>query len=148
MPAMEPLCHLAGIDSHKLTTEENLVLEAILLVRLCDELVEHFRTEYTGYFRTMKFTREMENEMLNKNILRLILGDMLKSEEYSISGIAYYTQMPEEVISDVFTGQNMAPSLPLSRKIIDMHRTVRADFYRETIKRILLQYFSSDLTAA
>lgn len=39
-------------------------------------------------------------------------------------------------------------SVLLSRKIIDMHCTVRADYYRETIKRILLQCFKPDLTAA
>lgn len=38
MPALEPLCHLIGINSQKLSKDEMLLLEAELFARICEEL--------------------------------------------------------------------------------------------------------------
>lgn len=137
MSSTQPLCHLVGINSQKLSRNENILLEAELFSRLCEELKNMFREQYQRYFDLLKFDREMENAMLEASFLRFLLNDILLTEEYSLAGIAYYTQIPEDVICDVIAGTNSAPSLPLSRKIIDLHRSVRPELYRELIKKIL-----------
>jgi len=140
MSSTQPLCHLVGINSQKLSKNENILLEAELFSRLCEELKNIFRQQYKRYFDLLKFDMEMENAMLEASFLRFLLNDILLTEEYSLEGIAYYTQIPEDVICDVMAGTNTAPSLPLSRKIIDLHRSVKPDLYRELIKNILEKY--------
>ncbi len=140
MSSTQPLCHLVGINSQKLSKNENILLEAELFSRLCEELKNIFREQYQRYFDLLKFDREREDTMLEASFLRFLLNDILLTEEYSLEGIAYYTQIPEDVICDVMAGTNSAPSLPLSRKIIDLHRSVRPNLYREIIKKILDQH--------
>ena len=55
------------------------------------------------------------------------------SEFYDVDNV------PEEIIYEVASGCNANPSLMLSRKIIDLHRQVRGDWYDDVIKRICLQ---------
>ena len=77
--------------------------------------------------------------MLEANFLRYIIHDLLSIEAYSLQGIAYHANVPEEIIYEVASGCNTNPSLTLSRKIIDLHRQVRGDWYDDVIKRICLQ---------
>ena len=58
-------------------------------------------------------------------------------EAYSLQGIAYHANVPEEIIYEVASNTN--PSLTLSRKIIDLHRQVRGDWYEDIVKRICPQ---------
>lgn len=140
MSSTQPLCHSVGINSQKLSRNENILLEAKLFSCLCEELKNIFREQHKRYFDLLKFDRERENAMLEASFLRFLLNDILLTEEYSLAGIAYYTQIPEDVICDVMAGTNTVPSLPLGRKIIDLHRSVRPDLYRELIKKILEKY--------
>ncbi len=80
--------------------------------------------------------------MIEAKFLLFVINDILDSEEYTLTGIANETQIPEEVISDIATSVNDSPSLYVSRKIIDLHRTVRPDFYREVVKKITHEYLS------
>ncbi len=142
MPAMEPLCQIAGINAHKLSREECFIIELELFVRICEELKELIKSQNKDYFRLMKFNAEKESSMLDSILIRHVVNDILTSEEYSLEGIACYTQTPEEVICDVAAGNNPAPSLPLSRKIIELHRSVRPNLYREVMKKITSEYLS------
>lgn len=136
MSATELLCHTIGINHRKFSRQENLILEAELFVRLYDELKNFFKSQYKDYFHLMKFNTEMEEAMLEVNFIRCVINDILATEEYSLSGIANYTQMPEDAIYDVAIGKNLNPSLILSRKIIELHRTIRRDLYHGIIKKI------------
>lgn len=140
MPGNELLCSEIGINPQKLSREERLIVEIELFIRVYEELSEVFKLRYKSYFRLMRFNEEMEKTMLEDNFMQNIINDILQTEEYSLEGIAYYTQTPEEVISDVVAGQNTAPSLPLSRKIINLHRSVRPHLYREIMKKITAEY--------
>ncbi len=75
--------------------------------------------------------------MLEGNFIRLVINDILLTEEYTVQGIACYTQTPEDVIYDIAMGNNLAPSFPLSRKIIEIHRSIRPDLYSNILKKIL-----------
>jgi hypothetical protein len=142
MPASEPLCQIVGINSNKLSREENYIIEVELFVRVCEEIKALFKSQHKDYFRLMKLTAEKESAMLDGILIRHVINDILLTEEYSMEGIACYTHTPEEVICDVAAGKNIAPSLPLSRKIIELHRSVRPNLYREVMKKITAEYLT------
>jgi hypothetical protein len=135
---------MVGIDMPKFSLGEIFILEAEFFICLYEELKDIFRAQYKNYFKLMRFNTEKEDAMLEANFLRFVINDILVSEEYSLEGIAYYTQIPEDVICDVVAGNNSAPSLQLTKKIIDLHRSVRPTLYRETMKKIVAQYLISE----
>lgn len=140
MAATELLYRLAGISPTRLSKEEVILLEAELLTRICEELKEIFRQKYKDYFRLMKFSVEKESKMLDGMFVRLIIKDILSTEEYSLKGIACYTDFPEDIIQDVIDGRNSHPSATLLRRSIDLHRSVRRDLYGSIIKKITREY--------
>ena len=137
---MEPLCHIAGVNSSIFTREENFFLEAELFTRICEELKEVFRKQYKDYFRLMKFTFNKENAMLEIYFIRLIINDILSTEEYTLSGIARYTDTPQEVIEEFFTEHNINPSALFLRKLIELHRTIRRALYIAIMEKITSEY--------
>ena len=104
MPATELLCQTMGINPHKLSNEENLIIEVELFTRICEELKEIFKAQYKGYFRLMKCNTEMESVMMEAKFVRCVINDMLSTEEYTLPGIACYTQTPEEIVYEVAMG--------------------------------------------
>lgn len=129
---------LIKIDTHKFTKEELIVIETELFARLYDELFAFYKNKHIDQFNMMRFSLDMDATMLEKNFLRFIINDILESSEYSLEGIACYTQTPEDVICDILAGINNNPSLFLSKKIIDLHRSIRPTYYQETMQKILL----------
>ena len=143
MSATEPLCHLIGIRSDVLSLMENSLLEAELFTRMYRGLKDVIRREYQNYFSLLRFNQTMENAMLETNFIRSVISDILSTEEYSLSGIACYTDTPEEVIHEVMMGMNSNPSLRFSRKIIELHRSVRPAVYQAIMEKIAREYQSS-----
>ena len=74
---------------------------------------------------------------METNFLRHVIHDILSTEEYSLSGLAYYTRTPEDVLYDIATGKNTDPSASILRKIIELHRTIRPELYRVIIQKII-----------
>lgn len=142
MAKMELLCHLAGINPSRLSREEIILLEAELFARICDELKEAFRKQYKDYFRLMKFTMEKESAMLDSMFVHLVIKDILSTDEYNLKGIAYYTDIHEDVIQEVVDGRNTNPSATLLRRSIELHRLVRRDLYRAIMRKIAVEYLA------
>jgi hypothetical protein len=140
MAATELWCHLFGINPFQLTPQENLILEIELFNRIYEELMEMYKTKYKEYFLLIKIN--MDTVMHETNILRFVIDDIVISEDYSAEGLAYHMHIPEEVLSDLMSGKNKAPSLQLSRKIFDVHRTIRPDLYKEIVKKIIKKYLA------
>lgn len=142
MSAMEPLCHLIGIDSKKFSKEEGALLEAELFIKICNELKEMFRKQYKDFFYIMKMTKEKEELMLERNFTRLIIGDILQTKEYTLPGIARYTDTPIDVIDELASGINTKPLAMCLRKIIELHRTVRRELYQSIARKIAREYLA------
>lgn len=87
----------------------------------------------------MRFNNLMENTVMETDYIRCIINDILSTEEYSLAGIAYYTNKPEDVIFEIATGKNTDPSSSLLRKIIELHRSVRPNLYQEMVKKIYVK---------
>lgn len=139
MSTMEPLCQLIGINPNLLPKSEYFILEAFLFLRLCEELTEIFRKERKQYFGCLRFTKEMENNMLESDFARLIIKDILSTTDYTLQGIAIYTNTHEDVVCDVVTGQH-CPTATFFRRIIDLHRSVRKNLYDSILKKIILEH--------
>lgn len=139
MMAMELLNFTNAIYSVQLSKNQLLILEADLFTRICDALKETFKPEFEEYFRIMKFTTIKEDEMMEEKLVGCIVRDILSTGEYTLKGIAYYTQTPEEVVYDIFSGLITNPSSALFRKIVKLHRSVRRDLYRTIFKKINLE---------
>lgn len=136
MSTVQPLCLLLGIRPHQFLREELLFLEAKLFVRICEELKEIIRKQNKDYFRIMKFNIEKENTMLEVKFIRCIINDILSTEEYDLPGVALYTDAPEDVIYELASGCNTNPTFLLSRKIIELHSTVRPQLYHEIANKL------------
>lgn len=137
MTALTEFHHLLEANLKTLSKSEIALLEAELFIRIYEELKEIIREQNKEYFYVMKFNTEKENMMLEANFIRCIINDILSTEEYNLPGIAYYTDVPEEVIYEVASGCNLRPTLTLATKIIELHRNVRPHLYREIISKIL-----------
>lgn len=131
-----------GVSTNKLTKVELFLLEAELFTHICDKLKEIFRKTHKNYFLLMRFTIEMENNMLEANFIRFVIEDILSTEEYTLKGIAYYTDTHEDVIQEVAAGRNTSPPAKLLRRIIDLHRSVKRELYQEIIKKIATEYLA------
>jgi len=143
MPAIEPLCHLMSIKHSKLNREENFFLEAVLFTRLCEEIKECQRTELKNYFRLMKFTVEKENIVLEKHFVIFIMKDILSTEEYTLEGIALYTDTHKDVVEEIFSARNTNPSARFLGRLIELHCTIRRSLYLSLMKKIASEYCST-----
>ena len=135
MSTPEPFCHLVNINSTMLTKNEIMLLELELFSRVLEELEILFTHQHKDYFRLLKFTHEMESAMIENHLIRYIINDILSTGEYSLEGIAYHTQIPQEVIFEIATGLQDCLSLSLSQKIIELHRSVRNDIYQAILQK-------------
>ena len=73
--------------------------------------------------------------MLEANLIRYVIIDILSSQEYSLAGLAYHINCPEDVIYEIAMGINTNPSLILSERLLELHRLVRPDMYLNLIKK-------------
>lgn len=135
MSTPEPFCHLVNINSTLLTQNEIMLLELELFSQVLEELKLLFIHHHKDYFRLLKFTHEMESAMIENHFIRYIINDILSTGEYSIEGIAYHTQIPEEVVFEIAAGLQDCLSLSLSQKIIELHRMVRNDLYQAILEK-------------
>ena len=137
MSAMEPLCLLAGIDPKKLSKERKLLLEAEFYARIYKKLEDKFRKQYKNYFGLLKFTLHRENITLEENFARSFIQHMLSSGDYTLQGIARYTDTPEDTLLEIVAGRNLYPSAFFMRKLIELDRVTRKDFYHAMVMESL-----------
>ena len=110
---------------------KNLIFEAEVILNIYTELIYIFKKEYKNYFNLIKLTLKMENEMLEKNFMRFIINDILLTEDYTLEGIALYTDTPKDVVIEFASGLATNPSAHFFLKIIALHRSVRPQLYKE-----------------
>jgi hypothetical protein len=127
MAATELLCRLLGVSPSEISVVETIITEIELFWRICEELKQYYLAE-------------KENDVLNADLLREVVNDIIKSEEYSLQGIALYMQTSEEIICDLIIGRNRDPSMILFHKLINLHRSVRPALYAEIMKKIIAKY--------
>jgi len=143
MPVPNYLCHLLGIDPRALTKEENFLLEAKLFIYFFEQIKNEFRKQYKEYFQLIKLNIKKEEEMLNEKFIWYVMNDILSTQEYNLSGIAYYTETPEEVVNDIYIKGNIIPSFTFYRKIMELHKLAKPQLYKALAEKITMLF--SDL---
>ncbi len=76
--------------------------------------------------------------MLDTQVTKEIIKDILQSNNYTLSGIAYYTNIPEEILDEILCGKNGNPSIQTLRKLLELHHTLYPNFYSEISKNYCL----------
>lgn len=145
MSGIEPFHVLLGLNLASFPKEKQSILEADLFFRLYFKLKNHFNCIYKADLELLKLTVGVEGELMDNNFLRFIINDLVSSEEYTISGIAYHTNTPEDVIYEYAMGYCMSPSAKLVQRLIGLHRVVRKELYSKIVQEISEEYFSSRL---
>lgn len=142
MATEELISSFLGINPKSLSKREKLILEADLFISICNEIKEIFRYQYKGYLKLINFNNEMESAMLDLNYICLAIKDILLTGEYTLSGIAYYTQTPEDIVYEVVIGSNLRPSAIFLHRVIQLHQEVKKDLYTTIRKKIVDKYLS------
>lgn len=143
MSAVHELRYLYEVNDLKFSWKEACLLEAAFFTALCEQLMQLIKESYENYYKLIKFDTEKESEMLEENFIRCLINDLVASGEYSLIGIAQYTNIPEEVVYDLALGKNVNPSLVLARRIIELHKIVRRDLYHGLLKKFLSETYHS-----
>jgi len=136
MPTIQPISQLVKIRPQELTNEENMLLEIELFSWMLDEIEKAFTDKTHTETELVNFSDETENTMIDVNIIKYLINDILESDEYSIAGIAYYTRIPEDIIYEIAAGINDYISLGFSQRIIELHRFVRNDAYQDILNKL------------
>ena len=142
MSTRESLCRLIGINVSKLSKKEYFMIEAKIFFHLCEKLNEHFKNELKKFQTPPSSTSLENNSMLENNLVKLITCDLLTAEEYDITGIAHYSDTPEDIIQEIIDGRNLHPSANLLLRLIDLHRIARRSLYDNLLKKIVMEQFS------
>ena len=124
------LCSIGDIlgvnKDKKYSVREKRILELLLYKYIYDEM--HHRLEENYFFKE-------EHEMVDGYLIRSLVNDLLINKDYSISGLACYTGIPEDVIYDISAGINNDPTITVSNKIIGLHFMARRELYVSFVKR-------------
>lgn len=137
MSATEPLFELLGWSAAQLSQEERMIFEAETFFRFSEEFMSHYKQVHQQYFKLLKSETDKETNMLDADFTRLIIKDILVSEEYTLDGIACYANTHKDVIYDVVMGYNASPSVMFVKSMIALHRTVRPELYQQISRKIL-----------
>jgi len=122
----------------RLSPAEKILLEVKLFIHLYHELSDIFMSRYMGYQKLIKY--DQEKNMNGIKFMQEVIKDILSTEEYSLAGIANYTRIPEDVLSDIAAGMNANPTLELSRKLFELHVTVRRELYDRIMRKFASKY--------
>lgn len=141
MSAIEPYYSLISTSAKHLSESETRLLEADIFCSLCKEIKLYLKEKYyQEIIFLMRLSKKEEEVMLETNFLKTIIDDILATNEYTLTGIAYYTDTPEDVIVEIVTGKNQRPSAIFMQRVIDLHRLVKKDLYKQLAKKITLTY--------
>lgn len=137
MAALEPFFQSTFLKN--LTREEIYLLEVDVFLKLYKELINFFRLCFFDSQNQENSNIDMETNMIENNFIRYLIRDILVTEEYTLKGIALYAQTSLDVIYDIIVGRNDSPSLMISRRIMELHRSTRPMLYREILAKIFPQ---------
>lgn len=138
MPALELLSQIMGVDVKKLSKQENLILEAELYTHVFHKRWQMYKREHKDYFNLLKCNMKMESMMLDLYVIQCLINDILKSESYTLSGIASYTETSLDLIQELLVSQQMSEMMAFPRKLIELHKSVRPELYQDILKKVLL----------
>lgn len=137
MSAIQLWSNILGIQPKNFRKIEILMLEAVVFTRICEEIKKFFIEQRKEFFGLLKYTDEMKNNTIESEFLKLMILDILASGDYNMEGIACYANTHVDVVQEIISGLNNHPSAMLLQRILALHRSVRQDLYKMTLKKII-----------
>ncbi len=138
MSAVQELCQFYQLNAKGLSKNELRILEIELFSCLCNELNKLLPTHHQRINNPDSIhAAKKEITMTNENIVRNLINDLIQSGEYSLPGIACYTDTPEDVLYDIASGLNTRPSLMLAQRVIELHRVARKEIYIKILDKVI-----------
>ena len=137
MPIPDPLYKLIKIPVLNMSKRENQLLEIILLTNLLKGLKEFFENTQKQEYWFIRDISKKEGNMFEDDFIVLVIKDILATGEYTLEGIAYYTNTHLDVIQELILKCSINPSLKFLRKLIELHRSVRTDLYEAIMKKFI-----------
>lgn len=131
----ESIIHPATIK-YSLKSERQL-LKAILLNKTHQFLAECFASHLK---LELKNHSSMESYLMDNKILQLLIQGIVDSEQYTLEGIAFYTNIPFDVIYDAACGISNHLSITTWTKIVNLYLQVKpevAQLLSERLKTFL-----------
>ena len=103
---------------------ERNFLKAILLSRIH----QFFYDQFDRCIQTIKKNNfSMESYVMDSKILQLIIRGIVDTGEYSLEGIAFYTNIPFDVIYDAACGISYHLSVTAWAKVVDLYLQVKPE---------------------
>ena len=107
----KPTCSTTSTDfpifiEKSLSKKEKLVVKTFLWFHLYSFLAEKFKLN------------SLEKEMIDPDLTRILIIELIKDGEYTLDGLAYATRIPLDVINDIAYGINTNPSTSTTLQII------------------------------
>lgn len=104
---------------------ERNFLKAILLNRI-------YRFFYDLFDRSIRPNKKnnnlsMESYVMDSKILQLLIQGIVESGEYTLEGIAFYTNIPFDVIYDAACGISYHLSVTAWAKVVDLYLQVKPE---------------------
>lgn len=112
---------------------ERKMLKAILLGQLHQLLSGLFRNK----IQFDQNNSSMECYAMDSKIIQLLIQSIVETGEYSLEGIALYTQIPLDVIYDAACGVNNQLSITPWARVVDLFMQVKPDVTQILIDKLL-----------
>lgn len=88
------------------------------------------------YFDLLNLDHEVRDDMNQDNLPQFIVNDTIETGEYTIEGIALYTQTPPDVIRDIASGLLRRPSYAIMEKLLEINFSVRKPIYTKVFEKL------------
>lgn len=118
--------------SQSLSKKKKKILQIIMLHELYDLLKTHLNKKIST---NINF-KNKEDILMDNEIIRQMINEIILSNEYTLEGIAHVTRIPFEVIYDAAGGIKLQFSLPVWLKIIALYLQVKPALWQELIEKL------------
>ena len=112
---------------------ERSFLKAILLNRIHHFLYDQFDRCIRG---NKKNNTPLESYVMDNKIFQLLVQGIVETEQYTLEGIAFYTNIPFDVIYDAACGITNHLSVTAWSKVVDLYLQVKPDVARVLFDRL------------
>ncbi|OGT58632.1 MAG: hypothetical protein A3F43_01490 [Gammaproteobacteria bacterium RIFCSPHIGHO2_12_FULL_42_10] len=130
--------------SNYFLSAEKKLLKLFLLCKLQTLLIEMFYKDIQTDFPAnassscyLHYHPITEHYFMDNKIIQLVIRGILEGGEYSLSGIAYYTRIPFDIVLDAACGNSHDLSITAWTRIVDMYMRAKPGVSKMLLERLL-----------
>ncbi|TAK71992.1 MAG: hypothetical protein EPO11_10690 [Gammaproteobacteria bacterium] len=81
-----------------------------------------------------------KRDVIDGCLIKQLVHEIVQTGKFSLESIAFYVNVPVDIIVDISVGINTDPSLSLAGKIIDLYISAKKSYYQTLIKRLMRHF--------